>query len=108
EHRRDAGSRGLLWARQVIDRRAADRDLAAVRTMHAREQLDERALARAVLADDRVDLTRADLAGGGADGLRGAEGLGGVGHTESYLRFGHGRAICVGGTFRRKIGRAHV
>ena len=103
EHRGDAGARGLPGAPQMIDLRTADRDLPAIRTVHAGEQLDERALARAVLADDRVDLTRADLDGGGAEGLRGAEGLGGVGHTESYLRFRHGRAICVGGTFRRRL-----
>ena len=69
---RSGNRRGSWWTtamperagvgRAGDDRRlAVDLDRPGVRLVHAREDLDERALARAVLADQRVDLARAEV-----------------------------------------------
>ena len=47
-----AGLRGTVER----DRLPVQQDLAGVRLVHTREDLDQRALAGAVLADERVDL----------------------------------------------------
>jgi hypothetical protein len=55
-------------------------------TVHSGEQLDEGALARPVLTNDRVNLAGTNLERGGAEGLRGAESLGSVGDSKGDLR----------------------
>src|SRR5215212_5788529 len=59
----DGGDSALFggpW-RQVIDDGAIERDLAAVWLQHSSHEVDQRALAGAVLADEAVDLRPADL-----------------------------------------------
>src|SRR5215212_7735572 len=51
---------GSPW-RQVIDDGAIERDLTGVWLQHSGHKIDQRALARAVLADEAVDLRRANL-----------------------------------------------
>jgi hypothetical protein len=75
EHRRDAVLAGRARRRQRAGRSALDLDLADVGRVDAGEDPHERALARAVLTDDRVDLAGQQLEGGVAQGLRLAERL---------------------------------
>ena len=60
-HEREAVTAKLGRPHRVREGRAADLDDAAVGGVHAREDLDQRRLARAVLADEAVDLARARL-----------------------------------------------
>src|SRR5207247_7490836 len=59
-----------------LDRLAVEEDRAAVGLMDAREDLDEGALARAVLADEGMDLARQEIQGHLVEGLRRGESLG--------------------------------
>jgi hypothetical protein len=56
-------------------RAAVEPDLAGVRCVHARQRLDQRALARAVLADQRQRLARHEVQVDTAQGLCGPEAL---------------------------------
>ena len=58
--RGDAALFGCPW-RQVLDDAAIERDRAGVGLQHAGDEIDQRALAGAVLADEAVDLARQDL-----------------------------------------------
>ena len=73
-HRRDAELDGGLRCRD-LDLLAEPGDLALVGTMHAREHLDERRLARAVLAEDAVHLAGQHLEVDAAQRLNAGEGL---------------------------------
>ncbi len=63
-------------------RRAADLDPPRIRPVRARHDLDQRALARAVLADERVHLARADLEVRAAQGAYAGERLLDAGEAE--------------------------
>jgi len=56
----DAGIDGVTW-RVELDGLAEQRDLAAVRTVEAGEDVRQGRLARAVLAQERVDLAGSGL-----------------------------------------------
>ncbi len=56
----DAGGDRVVRAGEMAEP-AVDEDLAAVGTMHAAEDADQRRLAGAVLADDGMDLAEADV-----------------------------------------------
>src|SRR6185312_549860 len=64
-------------------------DLAVVGRMHARDALDQRRLARAVVAQERHDLARSDLPAHVVDGGQAAEALGEVADRED--RIAHSR-----------------
>ena len=66
-------------------RLAADRDRAAVRVDRAGEDLDERALAGAVGAHQRMDLARMDGQRRGPQGRDGAISLGDPGRLEQQV-----------------------
>ena len=73
-HRRDAElDRG--FGSRDLDRLAEPRDLALVGAVHAREHLDQRRLARAVLAEDAVHLAGQDLQVDAAQGMHAGERL---------------------------------
>ena len=85
----DEGDRQLLGDR--IDRAAAQPDLAAVGAVHARQDLDQRRLAGAVLAQQSVDLAGPHLEVDGIERERAGEALGQPPDLEQrWLRLGHG------------------
>ena len=73
-HRRDAELDRRL-GRRDLDLLAEPRDLALVGAVDAGEHLDQRRLARAVLAEDAVHLAGEDLQVDAAEGVHAGEGL---------------------------------
>ena len=71
----DAGGDRVVRAREMAGL-AVDEDVAAVGTMDAAEDADQRRFAGAVLADDGVDLAEADVEIDAVERDRGAEMLG--------------------------------
>ena len=65
--RLDPGSSGLAW-RVETHPVAVEADLSVVRLQRARQGLDQRRLAGAVVADDRDDLARVELEVGAVEG----------------------------------------
>src|ERR1700689_4707413 len=59
-HHGDAELMRLLW-RQRSDRAAIDQDLSAVGSKRARQEVDQRALARSIFAEQGVDAARDEL-----------------------------------------------
>ena len=84
-HRHDPAASGLARGAGDI-RLATDEDRAAVRVDGAGQDLDEGALAGAVGAHERVDLTGPDRQRGGAQGRDGAIVLGDPGGLEQQVR----------------------
>src|SRR6185436_12703457 len=71
------------------DRRATEPDRARVAAIYTREHLHERGLARAVLADQRMDLAGAELEPGLIERTHAGEGLVNALHRDQWLA--HGR-----------------
>ena len=67
---------------------ALEDDLATVRLMHAGQGLDERGLARAVLADEGMDLSGAQIELHAVQRLDAREYLGDILHLQQVLRHG--------------------
>ena len=88
EHRLDAG---LARARRVPagDRLAADEDLAAGRLDHAGEDLDQRRLAGAIVADQADDLAAVDVQVDAAERIDAAVGLRDVAQFDEALAHAH-------------------
>ena len=94
EDRDDAAALRLARRPDRRDELAVELDLAGVRGVDAAEDLDQRRLAGAVLADERVDLAGAQLEGGVADRLGRAERLGDVGDAQERRRPAIARRPC--------------
>ena len=75
-----------LARRADRDRLAVDEDLALVRAEHAVDDVHQRRLARAVLAEQRVDLAAPQREVDGVVGRQRAEALGDAAELESELR----------------------
>ena len=74
-----------LGRRAEVDGLAAEQELAAVAAVDTGDDLDQRGLARAVLADQRVDRAGLDPEAAGPEGDDGAERLGDVAQVEDRI-----------------------
>ena len=81
---RDAGRLGR-GGRAEVDVLAVEAEHAPVALVHAGDDLDQRRLAGAVLADQRVDRATVDRQAAGGQGHHGSEGLGDVAQLESRV-----------------------
>ena len=95
EHRLDAGV-ARAGARSSCDRLAADEDLAAGRLDHAGEDLDQRRLAGAIVADQADDLAAVDVQVDAAEREDAAVGLGDVRSSISRRPWPSSRTGCAG------------